>query len=102
MDIIITKYPLADVVIGVAPVGEVFLAYPLTACCGASGKGGGNGVICRKCYRDVDPMYGDCAPLYSVPGGWPIEKIIGGWTDAPDSVIAELVATWRAEGKVGG
>jgi hypothetical protein len=30
----------------------------LTPCCNASGKGGGMGVICRKCHRDVDGKYG--------------------------------------------
>ena len=94
------KFPLADVTIAVAEVGEVHLAYPLTPCCGASGKGGGSGVICRKCYRDVDPMFGDCAPLYSVPGGWPTERIVSGWTDASDAEIAALVQSWRDAGLV--
>ena len=34
------------------------MVYPLTDCCGASGKGGGMGVICRKCYEDVDIFFG--------------------------------------------
>lgn len=40
------------------------LIYPLTACCGASGKGGGDedgtGVVCRSCYQEVGAFYGDC------------------------------------------
>lgn len=34
--------------------------YPLTPCCQASGKGGGNGVVCRACYHDVETYFGDC------------------------------------------
>lgn len=96
-----TLFTLPDVTIAVAEVGQVHLAYPLTACCGASGKGGEAGVICRSCYRDVDPMFGDCAPLYSVPGAWPTEKIVAGWTDASDADIAALVQSWRDAGLVG-
>jgi hypothetical protein len=36
--------------------------WPLTPCCQATGKGSTNsdtGVICRACYDDVDPFYGD-------------------------------------------
>jgi hypothetical protein len=102
METPVEKFELGgDVVIGVAELGEgAWLAVPLTPCCGASGKGGGHGVVCRKCYRDVDPMYGDCAPLYSVPGGWPTERIIAGWTDAPVQEIADLVTLWRVKGMV--
>ena len=33
---------------------------PLTPCCQASGKGAesGTGVVCRNCYREVDPKHG--------------------------------------------
>lgn len=33
---------------------------PLTPCCHASGKGAesATGVVCRGCYREVDPKYG--------------------------------------------
>jgi hypothetical protein len=95
-----TKFVLPDVTIAVANIGTdespAYLAYPLTPCCGASGKGGGNGVICRSCYRDVDPMFGDCAPLYEVPGSWPVERIVGGWTDLDDAALAVLVAQIKA------
>ncbi len=40
-------------------VTDLFV-YPLTTCCRASGKGGGDGVICRACYRDVETYFGDC------------------------------------------
>lgn len=92
-----TKFVLPDVTIAVAQIGpDAWMAYPLTPCCGASGKGGGNGVICRACYHDVDPMFGDCAPLYDVPGGWPTERIVGGWTDLDDAALAALVAQIKA------
>ncbi len=32
--------------------------YPLTPCCGASGKGSGTGIVCRSCYRTVPSVYG--------------------------------------------
>jgi len=35
----------------------------LTPCCDATGKGGGTGIICRKCHEDVDPVFGSCAML---------------------------------------
>ncbi|HEY5785247.1 MAG TPA: hypothetical protein VIT65_10760 [Microlunatus sp.] len=93
------KFPIGGVTIAVAQIGPdehpVHMAYPLTWCCGASGKGGGHGVICRKCYRDVDPMYGDCAPLYGVPMGWSTEQIVGSWVDASDAEVAALVQSWR-------
>jgi hypothetical protein len=34
------------------------IAYYLTACCQASGKGGADGVICRACYRPVADTFG--------------------------------------------
>lgn len=37
------------------------IVYYLTDCCGASGKGSVNsptGVCCRKCYREVDAVFG--------------------------------------------
>lgn len=42
------------------------LVAPLTACCGASGKGSANvgtGVCCRACYREVPATYGGCLML---------------------------------------
>lgn len=66
----------------VAYDAEVGLAYPLTPCCKASGKGGEHGVICRACYQPVDGLYGDCA-LLNFPGrpsDW--ERITGWITDA--------------------
>jgi hypothetical protein len=43
--------------------------YPLTPCCHASGKGWNSptGVVCRSCYADVDPKYGDRADDVVVP-----------------------------------
>ena len=37
---------------------EIGLAYPLTLCCEASGKGMEGGVGCRKCYAYVDDGFG--------------------------------------------
>ncbi len=38
---------------------------PLTPCCHASGKGAESrtGVVCRSCYREVDPKYGGAGAL---------------------------------------
>jgi hypothetical protein len=84
------KFVLDGLTIAVAQIGPdenpVHMAYPLTWCCGASGKGGGSGVICRK--------------LYSTPGAWPTEKIVGSWVDASDAEVAALVQSWRDAGLV--
>ncbi|WP_394622336.1 hypothetical protein JNUCC0626_50235 (plasmid) [Lentzea sp. JNUCC 0626] len=47
--------------------GDEYLV-PLTACCHAHGKGADSatGVVCRTCYREVDPKYGGPGDL-SVP-----------------------------------
>ena len=84
------------VTIAVAKSGPVYLAYPLTPCCQASGKGSERGVVCRSCYNEVSAMYGDCAPLYDVPGAWPTERIVGSWIDATDAEIDALVAQIKA------
>jgi hypothetical protein len=34
------------------------IVYPVTPCCRATAKGGEYGVICRKCYADIDDFYG--------------------------------------------
>lgn len=41
------------------------LLYPITDCCGASGKGSESetGVVCRSCYRTVDALFGDTATV---------------------------------------
>ncbi len=39
------------------------LAYPLTPCCSASGKGGTFGVVCRACYMPVDGYFGGPAAV---------------------------------------
>ncbi|UJE15723.1 hypothetical protein SEA_LIGMA_69 [Gordonia phage Ligma] len=42
---------------------DVLGAYPLTPCCGATGKGSMDsptGVVCRACYTPVGFAYGDC------------------------------------------
>ena len=43
---------------GVHLAHEDSRVYPLTPCCGASGKGSGTGVVCRSCYRKVSSVYG--------------------------------------------
>ena len=46
---------------------EIKMVYPLTTCCEASAKGsvatGVPATVCRACYRDIDPGYGDCVIL---------------------------------------
>lgn len=37
---------------------DLGMAYPLTDCCRASGKGSGDGVVCRACYQSVDDRFG--------------------------------------------
>lgn len=83
----------ADVSIGVSDG----LAYPLTPCCEASGKGSSNvesGVVCRACYHEVDPKFGGCAPLYAVPGAWPLDRQVRSWVgpNVSDEALATLVA----------
>ena len=62
---------VSDIVtLGEGPYGKVVwdkddtqLVYVLTPCCNATGKGveySATFVACRACYRDVDPIYGDC------------------------------------------
>lgn len=40
------------------------IAYLLTPCCGATGKGSDSptGVVCRSCYATVPGVYGSCEP----------------------------------------
>lgn len=40
---------------------EMGMAYPLTDCCKAFGKGSGDGVVCRACYAPVDDRFGQAA-----------------------------------------
>lgn len=90
----ILRHQFADLKVALAP--DVRLVYPLTDCCAASGKGSGDvmsGVVCRSCYREVPPLFGDCAPLDDEAAA----AIIGGWTDAPDADIQALVDAWRQE-----
>lgn len=55
--------------------GDFTMLYPLTPCCGASGKGmmddaTGEGFVgCRSCYREVDPKYGSVYTEADVVGG---------------------------------
>lgn len=45
------------------------VVYPLTPCCQASAKGsmagGEPATVCRVCYREIDPLLGDCAVVSS-------------------------------------
>lgn len=59
---------------------ESGIAYPLTTCCGATGKGGGHGVICRSCYEDVD---------YSFGGGWTIDAMPAEFAADVEAAIAK-------------
>jgi len=51
------------------PIGDVVTAdgmvYVLTACCGASGKGGATSVVCRKCYATVGEVHARGWELHS-------------------------------------
>lgn len=38
-------------------------AVPLTECCDATGKGSEVGIVCRSCYREVDPIFGTTVDL---------------------------------------
>lgn len=94
------QFKLRDVTIAVASVGppdnQAWMAYPLTPCCGASGKGGERGIVCRRCYNEVGAMYGDCAMFEKVPGFWDPVRVIGGWTDVTDAEVEALVAQIKA------
>jgi hypothetical protein len=39
------------------------LVYPLSPCCGASGKGSEDGVVCRNCYELLDELFGAAADI---------------------------------------
>jgi len=78
---------------------QVILAHgiiaPLTPCCAASGKGSANvesGVVCRACYAEMDPMFGD-ATLLADPQA---ADRVGTWTTEYPDVIEAVVQTWRA------
>jgi hypothetical protein len=43
---------------GVQFVKSFNTIYPLTKCCQATAKGSDGCVVCRKCYREVDPIFG--------------------------------------------
>lgn len=51
---------------GIAIAMSDGMIYPLTPCHQASGKGSEvpTGVVCRSCYEEVDPLYGDCDVAY--------------------------------------
>lgn len=55
---------------------EIGIAYPLTTCCQATGKGAGYGVVCRSCYAEVDWAFGD---------GWIISEM-------PEDIRAQVMA----------
>jgi hypothetical protein len=82
--------------VAVAKSGTVWLAYPLTPCCQASGKGSERGVVCRSCYNEVSAIYGDCAVVNEEPGDWPCERIIAAWADLDDEALDALVAQIKA------
>ena len=39
------------------------MQYAVTPCCGATGKGSGDGVVCRSCYREVADYFGGFAEV---------------------------------------
>lgn len=90
---------------GVERIGKDTLLYPLTECCGASGKGAESptGVVCRKCYKPVDAIFGDgvllsdsaadclveAAAMKNNGGGLPDEGHLYGVTDCPKGCEAD-------------
>jgi len=54
----------------VAYDADLGMAYPLTPCCQASGKGADVGVVCRNCYQPVGLLFGDCAMVATAPAQW--------------------------------
>lgn len=58
---------------------EKTMLVALTPCCAASGKGGGNGVVCRKCYRDVNFEYGCFWYTDGSPEMWEGMDLASGW-----------------------
>lgn len=51
----------ASCICGITVARDSGMFYPLTSCCRATGKGAEveTGTVCRSCYREVDPTYGD-------------------------------------------
>lgn len=66
------------------------MVWPLTGCCGASGKGAGAGVVCRGCYRPVKDGYGMAAT--DLPGVAAMVAVLGG-CPCPDECARE--AWWQ-------
>ena len=64
--------PYAGQKCGLDDVGAYTLLYPLTECCGASGKGSesSTGVVCRSCYEEVPALYGGCVKLSESAADW--------------------------------
>lgn len=65
------------------------VAYPLTACCQASGKGGATGVICRACYQ----------PVPSVMGGDLYGAILAAGCPCPDACLAHTIYQLESQQK---
>lgn len=48
---------------GVTIAFNEHMAWLLTECCQASAKGSEFGIVCRSCYGEVDPGFGDAAAI---------------------------------------
>jgi len=97
----------------VYPNGEATV-YPLTPCCGATGKGCDGYTGCRSCYEEVSPLFGDCwrpdgaNPLagLGIPGipadapatGWDTYKsLLRSYGRVDEAKAGELVAEARRQ-----
>lgn len=55
------------------------LFYALTPCCGASGKGLDGYIGCRRCFQEVDEVYGDCFEWLELNDNTKIGRIANEW-----------------------
>lgn len=53
-----TTGPHAELVTGAKLAHVHGVVYPLTLCCGASSKGAGTDIVCRKCYAKLPETLG--------------------------------------------
>ncbi len=75
------------------------LLMPLTDCCGATAKGLEDYVGCRRCYTEIDSLYGDCEAIDSPNATRVVDSILSEFYKVRDHAMTVriTVAALRAE-----